>query len=97
MASSKTLQTALLNDMKVTGKGLELLCQSLLASAEFTRLNVPRPTIARPRQQFVYYPGGAPIYVLNGGVVVMSLLFGWLLYANFRVFVFQAIGRVLNF
>jgi arylsulfatase len=32
-----------------------------LASAEFSRMNVPRPTIARPRQQFVYYPGGAPI------------------------------------
>jgi arylsulfatase len=32
-----------------------------LASAEMARMNVPRPTVSRPRQQFVYYPGGAPI------------------------------------
>jgi len=32
-----------------------------LASAELARMNVPRPTVARPRQQYVYYPGGAPI------------------------------------
>ena len=32
-----------------------------LASAELARMNVPRPTIAYPRQQFVYLPGGAPV------------------------------------
>jgi arylsulfatase A-like enzyme len=32
-----------------------------LASAELARMNVPRPTVSRPRQKFVYYPGGAPI------------------------------------
>jgi arylsulfatase A-like enzyme len=26
-----------------------------------SRLNVERPTIARPRQKFVYYPGGSPV------------------------------------
>ena len=32
-----------------------------LASDVLARMNVPRPTVARPRQQFVYYPGGAPV------------------------------------
>jgi arylsulfatase A-like enzyme len=32
-----------------------------LASAELARMNVPRPTVARPRQKFVYYAGGAPV------------------------------------
>ena len=32
-----------------------------LASAELARMNTPRPTIARPRQSYVYYAGGAPI------------------------------------
>ncbi|MGI5860722.1 MAG: arylsulfatase [Myxococcales bacterium] len=32
-----------------------------LASADMQRLNTPRPTIARPRNRFVYYPGGAMV------------------------------------
>jgi arylsulfatase len=32
-----------------------------LASAELARMNVPRPTVSRPRKQYTYYPGGAPI------------------------------------
>ena len=32
-----------------------------LASAEFSRMHVPRPTVGRPRQKYVYYPGGAPV------------------------------------
>jgi arylsulfatase A-like enzyme len=32
-----------------------------LVSAEMRRMNVPRPTIARPRKRFAYYPGGAPV------------------------------------
>ncbi|MEJ2519248.1 MAG: hypothetical protein P8Y91_02745, partial [Desulfuromonadales bacterium] len=31
-----------------------------LASAELARMNVPRPTVSRPRKQYTYYPGGAP-------------------------------------
>jgi len=32
-----------------------------LASAELARMKVDRPTVSRPRQQFVYYPDGAPV------------------------------------
>jgi arylsulfatase len=32
-----------------------------LVSAELARMQADRPTIARPRQQYVYYPGGAPV------------------------------------
>jgi arylsulfatase len=32
-----------------------------LATADMHRLNEPRPTIGRPRQRYVYYPGGAPV------------------------------------
>ena len=32
-----------------------------LASASLRRMNVARPTIARPRQRYVYYPGGVPV------------------------------------
>jgi arylsulfatase len=32
-----------------------------LASADIERLNVPRPTVSKPRQSFVYYPGGAMV------------------------------------
>jgi hypothetical protein len=32
-----------------------------LASAELARMNVARPTVSRPRQRYVYYPGGGPI------------------------------------
>jgi len=32
-----------------------------LATADMARMNVERPTIARPRSKFVYQPGGAPI------------------------------------
>ncbi len=32
-----------------------------LASAELARMNVPRPTVSRPRQKYVYFPGGGPI------------------------------------
>jgi arylsulfatase len=32
-----------------------------LATGDLQRLNVERPSIAAPRQQFVYYAGGAPI------------------------------------
>jgi len=31
-----------------------------LAAADVQKLNTPRPTISRPRQRFVYYPGGDP-------------------------------------
>jgi len=34
-----------------------------LASADLDRLKVPRPTIARPRQQFTYFPNGAPVAI----------------------------------
>jgi hypothetical protein len=32
-----------------------------LASAELARMNAERPTIARPRQQYVYYPDAGPV------------------------------------
>ncbi len=32
-----------------------------LATADLARMNVERPTIARPRQRFVYQAGGAPV------------------------------------
>ncbi|MEA2000384.1 MAG: arylsulfatase [Actinomycetota bacterium] len=32
-----------------------------LATADLARMNVERPTVARPRQRFVYQAGGAPI------------------------------------
>ncbi|WP_440955260.1 sulfatase-like hydrolase/transferase [Methanosarcina sp. Mfa9] len=32
-----------------------------LATAAMERMNVPRPTIARPRTKYVYYGGGAPV------------------------------------
>jgi arylsulfatase len=32
-----------------------------LASAELARMNAPRPTIAKKREQFIYLPGGAPV------------------------------------
>ncbi|WP_027368993.1 arylsulfatase [Desulfocurvibacter africanus] len=32
-----------------------------LASADMQRMNVARPTVSRPRERYVYYPGGAPV------------------------------------
>ncbi len=32
-----------------------------IATADLHRMNVPRPTVSRPRQRYVYYSGGAPV------------------------------------
>jgi len=32
-----------------------------LATGDLQRGNVPRPTVSRPRKQYTYYPGGAPV------------------------------------